>query len=85
MNTKRLLQAVSGTRRYIAISVIMQVVALVVNIFMIFVIADFAQALLDANFQLAPVCMAIGAALLLRLICQYLQSSSGRIIVPLSR
>ncbi|MFR9292210.1 MAG: ABC transporter transmembrane domain-containing protein [Peptococcus niger] len=74
MNTKRLLQAVSGTRRYIAISVIMQVVALVVNIFMIFVIADFAQALLDANFQLAPVCMAIGAALLLRLICQYLQT-----------
>lgn len=74
MNTKRLIKAVAGTRRYIALAVGMQVLALLVNIAMVFVLVDFVQALLAGQVRLGPVVLAVAGAFLVRALSQYVQT-----------
>lgn len=71
---KRLLTTVPEAMKYISIIVLAQLAALVVNIVMIFIIADFAQALFLGNGNIVFLISAIIAAVLLRMLSQKIQT-----------
>ncbi len=74
---KRLLTTVPEALRYIGIIVLSQLFALVVNIGMIFIIANYVANLLHGEDQFLPLLLAIGCALLLRMLCQKIQTSAA--------
>ena len=70
---KRLLLTVPEVMRHISVIVAAQLAALVVNIIMIFIIADFIQDLFNKEGNLLIPIIAIAAAVLLRMISQKIQ------------
>ena len=67
---KRLLITVPEAMRHISVIVLAQLTALVVNILMIFVIADFVQDLFSGDGYIVLLIVAIAAAIILRMILQ---------------
>ena len=67
---KRLLITVPEAMRHISVIVLAQLTALVVNILMIFVIADFVQDLFSGDGNIVLLIVAIAAAIILRLLIQ---------------
>lgn len=74
---KRLLTAVPEALRYIGIIVLSQLFSLVINIGMIFIIASFAENLLAGEGKILPLLLAIVCALVLRMVCQKIQTVSA--------
>lgn len=71
---KRLLITVPEAMRHISVIVLAQLTALVVNILMIFVIADFVQDLFSGDGNIVLLIVAIAAAIILRMLLQKIQT-----------